>query len=393
MFANAGLPVVFVTQVPNRASTAVKAQQKQADETLDTLLSSLPNVQFLASVDDLPQALSKVGILPRVQLECGESTVYTVWRHTKVQDYLFLYNDHTQPIDCAATITTPGNTTPYINDAWTGASQQLLEYTRLSAEKLQVPIRLAGNATQIISLIATPQRSTTNSVTSRSGEVRSLRAKHGSTVIAAVAGSARITTSDGRELSFDEPVPAPTNLDTWDIEIQDWHGPTDPARRFDVLTEIDTTRLDRKLLAVWSSYGEQYRNVSGIGIYTTTFTTPEVPRLMTSSSKKLGAFLKLPLVEHTLRIKFNSKELPPIDPLTPTVDLSAHLCPPGRTNTIVIEIATTLFNRLLSEIDTLQFIGVPLSKLEPAFVNATRFEYGLVGPVELEWASLVEFEL
>lgn len=392
-FANAGFYIFFVTQVPNGASTTVRAQQKQNDQTLSKMLLSLPNVQFLASVDDLPQALSKAGILPRVQLECGESAVYTVWRHTKERDYLYLYNDQTQPIDCAANITTPENTIPYIVDAWTGMSQRLFEYTRLSAKSLQIPLRLAGNATQMLSLVASPQASMTNSITATSGKVRSFQSKHGSTIIAAVAGSAEITTSDGRKLSLNESVPRSTSLDIWDIEIQDWHGPTNPAQRYEVLTEIDTTRLKRKRLAVWSSYGEQYRNVSGIGIYTTKFTTPEVSQSVTSSPKKLGAFLKLPLVEHTLRVKFNSKELPPVDPLTPIVDLSAHIAPPGRSNTITVEVATTLFNRILSEIDSLQFIGVPLSKVEPALINATRFEYGLVGPVEVEWASLFEFEL
>lgn len=393
MFANAGFYIFFVTQVPIGASATVRAQQKQNDQTLSKMLLSLPNVQFLASVDDLPQALSRAGILPRVQLECGESAVYTAWRHTKERDYLYLYNDRTQPIDCAANITTPENTIPYIVDAWTGRSQRLFEYTRLSAKSLQIPLRLAGNATQMLSLVASPQASMTNSITATSGEVRSFHSKHGSTIIAAVAGSAEITTSDGRKLSLDESVPRSTSLDIWDIEIQDWHGPTNPAQRFEVLTEIDTTRLKRKRLAVWSSYGEQYRNISGIGIYTTKFTTPEVSESVTSSPKKLGAFLKLPLVKHTLRVRFNSKELPPVDPLTPVVDLSAHIAPPGRSNTITIEVATTLFNRILSEIDSLQFIGVPLSKVEPALINATRFEYGLVGPVEVEWASLFEFEL
>ena len=68
---------------------------------------------------------------------------------------------------------------------------------------------------------------------------------------------------------------------------------------------------------------------------------------MTSSSKKLGAFLKLPLVEHTLRIKFNSNTPLSImaivvDPLASSLNAARSLLAlENSTNVYDLDVCTT----------------------------------------------------
>jgi hypothetical protein len=80
-----------------------------------------------------------------------------------------------------------------------------------------------------------------------------------------------------------------------------------------------------------------------------------------------NAFLDLGEVFDTAQVTVNGHHLPPVNLLNPIVDLSAHLRR-GR-NTIQVEVATTLFNRLRVE--------------QPNTYTGNRQNYGLLGPVRL----------
>src|SRR5262249_51925062 len=108
-------------------------------------------------------------------------------------------------------------------------------------------------------------------------------------------------------------------------------------------------------LKAWSDIPE-LADVSGVGTYTTTF-----------NWSGGGAYLDLGEVFDTYRVSVNGVALPPADQLNTTVDVGAYL-KPGE-NTISVEVATTLLNRLRAG--------------DVAYANATRQKYGLIGPVKL----------
>jgi len=144
--------------------------------------------------------------------------------------------------------------------------------------------------------------------------------------------------------SFVEP---PTPLTDWDLDVEDWQ-PTGVARH----------RLALDGLLAWSSIPE-LADVSGIGRYRTTVVAPAGGR---------RALLDLGKVVDTCRVRLNGRLLPPVDVLRPVADLMLRAGP----NTLEVEVATTLLNRLRTT--------------NPAvFAIAGRQAYGLLGPVQLRW--------
>jgi hypothetical protein len=114
-------------------------------------------------------------------------------------------------------------------------------------------------------------------------------------------------------------------------------------------------------LAAWSAI-PGLEDVSGIGRYTTTIT------LGKEWARDVGALLDLGEVFDTFRVTINGRLLPPLSQCDTVVDLGDRL-KPGR-NTVEVEVATTLNNRLRVTDPTI-------------FGGSRRQNYGLVGPVTL----------
>jgi hypothetical protein len=113
-------------------------------------------------------------------------------------------------------------------------------------------------------------------------------------------------------------------------------------------------------LVPWSQI-PQLADTSGVGRYRTTVTLP-------ASWRGCGAVLNLGTVTDTFRVWVNGKRVQAQGILTPRLDLGTSLRPGA--NTIEIEVASTLINRLRT--------------VTPAIYGiATRQDYGLIGPVVL----------
>ncbi|GIE95489.1 hypothetical protein Ari01nite_29540 [Paractinoplanes rishiriensis] len=137
-------------------------------------------------------------------------------------------------------------------------------------------------------------------------------------------------------------------LTSWTLEVDDWQ-PSGVATHQLALTE----------LLPWSQL-PGLADVSGVGRYRTTIEAPPGQ----------GALLDLGRVVDTCRVRVNGRLLPPVDVLKPVADLGPWLR--AGTNTIEVEVATTLLNRLRTT--------------SPAvFGIANRQAYGLLGPVQLRW--------
>jgi hypothetical protein len=152
----------------------------------------------------------------------------------------------------------------------------------------------------------------------------------------------------------DVPVPgaelAPIPLDAWQLDVESYLPGPIPTE-----TVIHRHRVSLDALAPWSAI-PGLEDVSGVGRYTTT-----VDLDTTTAHLDLGE------VFDTVQVTVNGHRLSPVNLLNPVVDLSGYLRR-GR-NTIQIEVATTLFNRL--------------RVVHPDAYTGARQNYGLLGPVRL----------
>lgn len=103
-------------------------------------------------------------------------------------------------------------------------------------------------------------------------------------------------------------------------------------------------------------------DISGVGRYRTTVVLGD------DWSEEHGALLHLGGVFDTFRVLVNGRELPPLDQLTRVADLGTQLR--RGANTIEVEVATTLLNRLR--------VARP-----SVFGAVKRQDYGLIGPVRI----------
>jgi hypothetical protein len=175
--------------------------------------------------------------------------------------------------------------------------------------------------------------------------------------------------------------PGPTNLSNWNITIEDWHSSPNRSAEQNVIT---TTQFTNHSLVPWRLLGAGYEAVSGIGIYTTSFIVPQGDFV----AGKLGALLHLGPVDNTIRAYVDGKALPPIDITNAVVDLSDALgdsVVSGSTHILRVEVSSTLFNRVKADLDSVMVFGTRASQEQPEYANSPAKDYGLVGPVVLEW--------
>ncbi len=164
------------------------------------------------------------------------------------------------------------------------------------------------------------------------------------------AGGGVVTTTVGR-------VREPLALEAWVLEAEDWR-PGAAATQ----TVKPVVRVQLDALVPWSAL-PGLEDASGIGRYRT-----QVDLGGDWKRRADGAWLELGEVNDTFRVTVNGTRLDPADPLATTVDLG-HLLTSG-VNTIEVEVATTLINRLRTV-------------TPEVYAVAPRQAYGLVGPVRL----------
>ncbi|EKG14347.1 hypothetical protein MPH_08469 [Macrophomina phaseolina MS6] len=388
-FATAGLPIFFV----GATSFTSIGQESGAAEDVSSTISAivdggLKNVHTVASSADLPVALSSAGIVPKVSFSDATSW-YPFWRRADGIEYAYIYNDDlsTQTVD--VTFATTG--TPYVFNAWTGSVTPVLQYTT-TATGITIPITLASNQTTILGFV--PANSTSSDypatpsmhVTSSSGAVAGLTSSSSTngtpSLSAYLTGAASFTLSDGSTRDLSASPPAATNLTTWDIVIQDWHRTSDP---FSMDTAITYHNYTSTALAAWKDLDAELAGVSGIGRYTTTFSYPS----SANDSAPLGALLSFGPVTNTIRAWVNGELLPPIDITHAVADVSGFVR--DGENELVVEVTTTLFNRIKADGNSTWSVGVTANEQNSAYYEVNDYkEYGLLGPVVVQWVGIVD---
>ena len=363
-YARAGLPVVVLGNWTTVASTGhVDPTQDAAVAAAIAELLGQPTVVQVADLSQIPAALAQLGVTPAVQYDT--STLMNVHRVDGPTDFYYLANArHAEnrtlvPIDQIAwlTPTSPG-AVPFRLDVWTGQVTPIPQFLRADG-RVGVQVALNPGESTIVGL-ATPgwagEPASVQVVATNADSVR----VDGRLVIvrAGQAGTYAATLADGTVLQASVPrVPGPVDLLAWTLAAEDWQP---GATATQTVKPVVTVALDA--LVPWSSI-PALADASGIGRYTTTLTLPQA-----CAAAGVGATLDLGAVTDTFRVWANGQRVPPAGILDSRVDLGSLLRP--GVNTIEVEVATTLINRLRTV--TPSIYGV-----------ATRQPYGLLGPVRL----------
>lgn len=146
-------------------------------------------------------------------------------------------------------------------------------------------------------------------------------------------------------------VPTAFELSEWELIAEHWEAPSNISNVTQPMNRFNTTHsLPR--LSPWAQIPALV-NTSGIGYYTSTFTWSS--DATNSSESALGASISFGKVLHSLRVRVNGVDLPPLDITHATADISSYLRPGS--NTVTAIVPTTWWNYLRTILGTLESSG------------------------------------
>ncbi|WP_372504248.1 glycosyl hydrolase [Streptomyces spinosisporus] len=370
-FARAGLPTVLLGAF-GQALTPGLPDDGETDElrALTAELLALPNVRNVTDKTLVGAAFAELGVTSDVSYSVS-STLLNAHRVTDDADFYYLCNgkhaetvkppvaaiDH--DVTLRSTVRGGAGTVPYLLDPWSGRVTRLARYTR-DGDAFTFRVTLQPGETLVVALgrpglFGNRDGNRPHAVATDADDALFTGGRLA--VRASAAGTFTTTLSTGRKVTTKvAEVPAAVTPDRWTLSVDDWRPGADATS-----TEVVRHSLTLDALLPWSQIPE-LADVGGIGTYRTTVTLPK------SWSSATGALLRLGSVTDTCRVTVNGVRLDPVDRVNPVVDLGGRLRKGA--NTLEIEVATPLFNRLRVS--------------NPAvFGTAARQAYGLVGPVQL----------
>lgn len=396
-FARNGLPIVFVGDATLSGVGLNASESTEVAAILQNLTTAaFPNVHWTPSPDGLTTTLQSLKIKPLAALPNDGSTTgwHSFWRSLPEGEVLWLYNGETEsntskPVEYV--FSGVQGLIPYSLNAWTGSMSPVLQY-KIGDESSVMPITLGPEESTLIFFRKNfPSAPLIPIVESFTGCVTGLSTRPGanescSLVALVKSGGGEIVFSNGKSIQLNGSAPPDSQLEYWDLVVEDWHR---GESQTDVGTVVTVHNYPETALLSWIDLdSENLTNVSGIGRYNTSFSTPSAP-----TERALGARLHLAQQSDSFSIDVNGVTLPSTTSVGDiVVDITDHVnWPTGSsagTNLLQIEVATTLFNRLRSETnDTWSMGTVPDDQL----YSARAYEkYGLKGPVWVEWVELVD---
>ncbi|MEQ6899690.1 glycosyl hydrolase [Nocardioides sp. YIM 152588] len=362
-YARRGLPIVLVGDLPARVPgyADAAARDRALARTLARLVR-LRSVRQVAAMSDVPAALATLGATPSVG---GAPTgLLAVRRARQGRDDYYLHNSGTSRL--TATVALEGSGRPYLVDPWSGRIEPVPVY-EASGGRVSVDVDLAGGDSRFVILTGRDLCRIGTTARASSTDAPSMVYADGRLAVRGGTGTYTATTNAGRLSATITGVPDPATLGDWSLRVESWE-PTYPGATGDRSAETTRRAIDVGTtdLVPWTQIGG-LEDVSGIGTYTATLVLDEWVSAW-------GATLNLGTVAGgTARVAVNGRRVGGMDVLAPTVEIG-RLLRRGR-NTVEIEVATTLLNRLR------------ISRPEN-FGGSTRQEYGLLGPVVVTpWAQ------
>jgi len=359
--AESGLPIIVLGSIPNNTFPATQATRNSLQRIVSRLAAHRNVHHSPKGTDaDLPGILSSLGITPRTALDCkrpgsGAVSELNARRYDSAtqRTYIYFYHNSAARDDCIVKIPISSPVIPFVYNAWTGVQSPLLNFT-ISNNTLSFKLNLEYDETMILAL---------NPATNVTPPVPQL-------------------CSSPNRTSTNLP---PTILTNWDLVVSDWHSAPDLLA---IKTEVTNHTYKNITLRAWTDIDPSLSTVSGIGTYTTRFTVPK-----SNASAPFRASLSLPfptttLPQHNPRVKIDGVRVPPIDPVNPVVEISEYVKgKEGEEVGVEIEIATTLWNRVKSEVQKgrVRVAGFRADELAKGYASGKVEKYGLVGDVKVEW--------
>ncbi|MEU1884055.1 glycosyl hydrolase [Micromonospora rifamycinica] len=321
-----GLPVVVVGTPPDRARgfhQAPRADAAVARRAADLL--ALPNVRRVATQDDVLTALRHLGVWPDALLR-DATGVLPVHRQDASGDYYHLFNSGRSRVRFTATLR--GRGAVRILDLWAGTSHPV--DSTGDDDRRTVALDLApGEATVVF-----------------------------------------LGTGPGLD-AVPVTVPAPTvptrqrwsrELTRWDLDVQDWQ----PGG-------VRTRRLGDHPTGDWRTTRD-LEDVAGVGTYRTTVLLDD-----DADHDVDAVLLDLGQVAGTVQVEVNDRRVAGDCVGVGTRDVLPHLR--RGVNTITVEVATTLGNRLVA-------LGRTEADTYGRFASRSPRPAGLIGPVRLRGVSV-----
>ncbi|KAF5536603.1 hypothetical protein FNAPI_11712 [Fusarium napiforme] len=322
--ADAGLPIVIIGSLPS-ITIGSKGQDVVTKNMSKLKGSKYFNIAFIKSADDLLKTLDKLSVKPRVM--------------TRSDAVKNLYTGSPATFDITAEV--DQSKVPYKLNAWTGQQVAMASFKR-SLGKISFQVSLKEGQTANIAFASGKSKA---SIVSQSGNVIDASygsdGKEGISVLLGDDRAASLTLSNGQT----KRIPAASssnkknalNIDiaNWNLSLESWVPGPDEAKSASVkkVMKLGT----QKILKPWSEIpGAQ--NV------------PRVP------SKDSIAVLQFGPVLNTIRAWVNDKQLPAIDIYDPQVDVLDYLV--KGSNTIRVEVSSTLFNSVKARVDYVKANGV-----------------------------------
>lgn len=375
--ADAGLPIVVIGSLPSTAIGS-KGQDIVSKNISKLKKSKYSNIAFIKSADDVLNALGKLSVKPRVTTGSDAAkNLYTVWRSDKGSDYLLLFNQGSSST-FEITAEVEQGKIPYKLNAWTGQQVAMASFKR-SSGKVTFQVSLKEGQTAIVAF--TSGKSKTSIVTQSENVIDASYSSDGKDGIFVLLGdtqAASLTLSNGKTKqipvasSSDKKNALNIEIGNWNLTLESWVPGPDDTKSASVkkVMKLGT----QKTLQPWSEISGA-QNVSGVGTYTATFQVPRV------TSKDSIAVLQLGPVLNTIRAWVNDKQLPAIDIYDAQIDVSDYLV--AGTNTIRVEVASTLFNAVKARVDYVKANGV--GPAAPALYTFADWQkHGLIGPVSIK---------
>lgn len=362
--AKKGLPVVFVNGVTEdiRPMGISKTHKKAAsmtpyndgcDEKLAQIIAqikSLDNVKEIDCQAETYETLQAMNIHPRAEFEEPNQNILPLVRRDGDTVYVYAYNMMYQDEkSCEFTVLVEGVGKPYRIDCWNGKIEEVACYqVKDGTTALKLSLTPGEACLYAIDLAAEKE------VHAEAVQGCSLE-KRGEAFTAKVFenGQAEVTFSDGSKKEVKvEDVPEDILLPNWNLCVEDWNEGdkvtiVEDRGKGIVTTEVyyetSKEKLDAGCVALkpWKDIPEVGPEVSGVGYYTTTVELPE------GFTETCGAVLEIGSTNTgSGAVYVNGHKTGGFDFDSRKVDITPWLV--SGENTITVEVATTLNNRLLA---------------------------------------------
>lgn len=293
---------------------------------------------------------------------------------------MIVYNDATGLApgtgSVSGNITLDTSGTPWQYNSWTGDVAPIFIYSQ-DKGTTTVPISLSGNQSTIFAFQDTPQQA---HFTSASPSIFSVSPcpNNSSLFVKTIPSSdvPQLTFQNGTSYTPFCPTTQALNLSTWNLTLESWSPPLDLTTLPSVL---QNTTYPATALLPWSDISPNLQNVSGRGVYSSTFDVPATFKLSSSG----GAALTLPPISHTLRASLNGHDLPVFDIWHPVAEITDLLVAPdgdgiSKGNRLELVVSTPLGNAARGVWSELQCGGLSAEGPLPGIA-----QYGIIGSVEV----------